>query len=105
MLTGYLILINAAAFLLMLADKQKARKKKWRIPEKVLLGFAVIGGSIGALAGMYTFRHKIKHLKFTIGIPVILSLQIVLAVCMMVGGGLFFRFYQEGCMSQNVRYS
>lgn len=80
MLTGYLILINAASFLLMLSDKQKARKKKWRIPEKVLIGSAVIGGSIGAIAGMYTFRHKTKHPKFTIGIPVILALQIVLAI-------------------------
>lgn len=80
MLTGYLILINAASFLLMLSDKQKARKKMWRIPEKVLIGSAVIGGSLGALAGMYTFRHKTKHLKFTIGIPVILALQIVLAI-------------------------
>ncbi|MBQ2784988.1 MAG: DUF1294 domain-containing protein [Oscillospiraceae bacterium] len=83
MLTGYLILINAAAFLLMLSDKQKARKKKWRIPEKVLIGAAVIGGSLGTLAGMYTFRHKTKHLKFNIGIPVILVLQIVLAVVLM----------------------
>ena len=80
MLTDYLILINAASFLLMLSDKQKARKKMWRIPEKVLIGSAVIGGSLGILAGMYTFRHKTKHLKFTIGIPVILALQIVLAV-------------------------
>lgn len=80
MLTGYLILINAASFLLMLSDKQKAGKKKWRIPEKVLIGSAVIGGSIGALAGMYTFRHKTKHQKFTIGIPVILALQIILAI-------------------------
>lgn len=80
MLTGYLILINAASFLLMLSDKQKARKKMWRIPEKVLIGSAVIGGSLGILAGMYTFRHKTKHLKFSIGIPVILALQIVLAI-------------------------
>ena len=80
MLTGYLILINAAAFLLMLLDKQKARKKKWRIPEKVLIGFAIIGGSLGTLAGMYTFRHKTKHPKFTIGIPVILALQIILPI-------------------------
>ena len=80
MLTGYLILINAAAFLLMLSDKQKARKKMWRIPEKVLIGSAVIGGSLGALAGMYAFRHKTKHLKFTMGIPVILVLQTVFAI-------------------------
>ena len=80
MLIIYLFLINAVAFFLMLADKQKAKKKKWRIPEATLIGSAIIGGSIGALAGMYTFRHKTKHPKFTIGIPVILVLQIALAL-------------------------
>ena len=80
MLPGYLILINAASFLLMLADKKKAKRNMWRIPEKVLLGTAVLGGSLGVLAGMYTFRHKTKHLKFTIGIPVILVSQIAIAV-------------------------
>ena len=79
LLTIYLILVNAVAFLLMLIDKQKAKKKKWRIPEATLMGSAAIGGSIGALAGMYTFRHKTKHPKFTIGVPVILVLQLVLA--------------------------
>ena len=80
LLTIYLILVNAIAFLLMLIDKQKAKKKKWRIPEATLMGSADIGGSIGALAGMYTFRHKTKHPKFTIGVPVILVLQLILAV-------------------------
>ena len=79
LLTIYLILVNAIAFLLMLIDKQKAKKKKWRIPEATLMGSAAIGGSIGALAGMYTFRHKTKHPKFTIGVPVILLLQLILA--------------------------
>lgn len=74
----YLLLINAIAFLLMLVDKQKARKNLWRIPEATLLGTALLGGSIGALAGMYTFRHKTRHIKFTLGIPAILILQIVL---------------------------
>ena len=78
LLTIYLILVNAVAFLLMLIDKQKAKKKKWRIPEATLIGSAAIGGSIGALAGMYTFRHKTKHPKFTVGIPVILILQLIL---------------------------
>lgn len=76
----YLILMNAAAFLLMLVDKQKAKKKKWRIPEATLMGVAALGGSVGALAGMYAFRHKTKHTKFTVGIPAILILQIALAV-------------------------
>ena len=72
----YLLIVNAAAFLLMLVDKQKARKKLWRIPESTLLLSAVLGGSIGSLAGMYTFRHKTKQLKFTLGVPAILILQI-----------------------------
>lgn len=73
----YLLIINAVAFLLMLVDKQNARKKLWRIPESTLLVTAAIGGSIGVLAGMYTFRHKTKHVKFTIGVPAILIAQIV----------------------------
>ena len=76
----YLILINAAAFVLMLADKLKAKRGAWRIPERVLIGSALLGGSVGALAGMYTFRHKTRHIQFTVGIPVILAVQIVLAI-------------------------
>lgn len=74
----YLLIINAAAFLLMLIDKQKAKKNRWRIPESTLMLSAVLGGSIGALAGMYSFRHKTKHLKFTLGIPAILLIQLIL---------------------------
>ena len=76
----YLLLINAAAFMLMLADKRKAIKNRWRIPERTLILSAAFGGSIGALLGMYTFRHKTKHLKFTLGIPAILIAQISLAI-------------------------
>ena len=78
----YLLLINALAFLLMLIDKIKAKKNLWRIPEKALILTAALGGSVGALTGMYLFRHKTKHLKFTIGIPVILALQIIGAICL-----------------------
>lgn len=79
----YLIIINAAAMLLMLADKLKAKRGAWRIPEATLMGAAVIGGSIGALTGMYLFRHKTKHIKFTLGLPLILILQILLAIFIM----------------------
>ncbi len=72
----YLLIINALGFLLMLIDKHKARKNKWRIPEATLMIVAALGGSIGSLLGMYTVRHKTKHPKFTIGIPVILVLQV-----------------------------
>ena len=76
----YLLLINAAAFILMLVDKIKATKNLWRIPERTLFGSALLGGSVGALLGMYTFRHKTKHLSFTLGMPSILIAQIALAI-------------------------
>ena len=79
----YLLIINAAGFLLMLVDKFKAKKNRWRIPEATLMTVALVGGSIGSLLGMYTVRHKTKHPKFTVGIPVILALQIVLVVILM----------------------
>lgn len=61
----------------MLIDKQKARRGAWRIPEATLMGVAVLGGSIGAIAGMRLFRHKTKHPKFYIGLPCILAAQII----------------------------
>lgn len=73
----YLVLINAVGLLIMLADKRKAIKRKWRIPEGTLLTVAAIGGSIGCLIGMRLFRHKTRHPRFTIGIPLILAAQIL----------------------------
>ena len=75
----YFLIINALGFLLMLVDKHKARKNKWRIPEATLMGVAALGGSIGSLLGMYTARHKTRHLKFTVGIPLILIAQLAVA--------------------------
>ncbi len=71
----YLLIINALGFALMLADKHKARKKRWRIPEATLMTVAAAGGSLGSLAAMYLVRHKTKHRKFTVGIPILLVLQ------------------------------
>ena len=82
-LSIYLSLINALALLLMLADKHKAKKKLWRIPEATLMTVAALGGSVGSLPGMYTVRHKTKHPKFTIGIPLLLALQIIAAIVVM----------------------
>ena len=79
-LLAYLVIINAAGFLIMLIDKRKAQKNLWRIPERTIMSVAVSGGSVGVLLGMYAFRHKTKHLKFTIGVPVILSVQILIAI-------------------------
>ena len=80
----YLAIINAISFILMLVDNYKARKNLWRIPEATLMGFAAAGGSIGALAGMYLVRHKTKHLKFTVGIPIFLFVHIVIAIWLIV---------------------
>lgn len=76
----YIIVINVVAFLLMGIDKLKAKKHKWRIPEATLFISSIAGGSIGALLGMYTFRHKTKHLTFVIGMPVILVCHIALVL-------------------------
>ena len=79
-LIPYLILVNAAAFLLMRIDKVKAKKNLWRIPERVLLGISAIGGSLGGLLGMQVFRHKTKHLRFAVGIPMMLAVHIALLI-------------------------
>lgn len=73
-----LLLLNAAAFLLMRIDKEKARRRRWRIPEATLFTLAALGGSPGILAGMYVFHHKTRHRSFTWGVPAILVLQIAL---------------------------
>ena len=74
----YLAAINVITFIMFGADKARAVKGKWRISEAALILAALLGGSIGALAGMRIFHHKTRHRKFTVGIPVILVLQIVL---------------------------
>ena len=82
-LYGYLFLINALSFLLMLLDKARAKKNLWRIPERVLLGICAAGGSLGGMLGMKLFRHKTKHPQFFIGIPVMLALHIVAMVMLL----------------------
>ena len=75
----YLTGINILTFLVFGIDKWKARRGKWRIPEATLIGMSIAGGSIGALLGMYLFRHKTQKRKFNLGIPAILLVQAVLA--------------------------
>ena len=72
----YLLAVNAVGFAVMLYDKYLARHNLWRIPETTLFGIAAVGGSVGCLVGMYTARHKTKHLSFTLGIPGILVAQV-----------------------------
>ena len=79
-LTIYLIAINIATFFVYGIDKWKARRSRWRIPESTLLTLAVLGGSIGAFIGMRTWHHKTMHNKFKYGVPLIINLQVVLAV-------------------------
>lgn len=74
----YLAAVNIITFIMFGADKARAVKGKWRISEAALILAALLGGSIGALAGMKIFNHKTRHRKFTVVIPVILVLQIVL---------------------------
>ena len=78
MLCIYLVVMNAAAFVMMGADKRRARKGRWRIPEKALFAAALAGGSAGAILGMQIFRHKTRHWYFVWGMPAIIALQLVL---------------------------
>ena len=77
---GYLLAVNITSFLLYGIDKYKAKKGRWRISEATLLLMAVIGGSIGAWVGMRIWHHKTMHKKFKYGIPLIIILQVALAV-------------------------
>lgn len=79
-LISYLIIINALGLFLMLLDKYKAIENLWRIPERTLLGVALVGGSLGALMGMYLFRHKTRHPVFSIGLPILLICHILLLI-------------------------
>ena len=80
----YLAVITLVTFAVFGIDKLKARKGAWRVPEATLMLLCAIGGSIGGLAGMYVFRHKTLHKKFTVGVPVILVIQIAIAVVIVV---------------------
>lgn len=76
----YFIIMNLIAFSLMGIDKYKAIHHKWRIPEKTLFMSAIIGGSIGSILGMYTFRHKTKHTTFVVGMPAIFIIQLAILI-------------------------
>lgn len=80
LLITYLILINALGICFMLADKIKARKNRWRIPEATLIGIALFGGSLGVIIGMRLFRHKTLHPKFSIGVPLVFALQLIAGI-------------------------
>ena len=77
----YLACINLTAVAVTVADKKRAERRKWRVPEKTLLLIAALGGSPGMLITMRIIRHKIRHRKFMLGIPAIMLLQAVLIFC------------------------
>lgn len=76
----YLAVMNVIGVAVMWSDKKRARLHRWRIPEKVLFGVSLLGGSAGTWAGMYLFRHKTKHWYFVVGMPLILVCQAALAI-------------------------
>ena len=80
LLIVYLVLINLLGYLLMGADKKRARRGGRRIPERTLLLIAALGGSAGVALGMAEFRHKTKHRRFAVGVPAMLVLQAALGV-------------------------
>ena len=84
-LMTYLAAVNVVAFAVYGADKRRAKKERRRVPEKTLFLLAAIGGSLGAWAGMYAFRHKTRHWYFVWGIPAILAAQMALAVWLAAG--------------------
>ena len=73
----YLIIINLIGFYVMWSDKRKAKKGRWRIPENTLFLITLLGGGIGTISGMYTFRHKTQKIAFVIGFPFITTLEII----------------------------
>ncbi len=76
----YLVVMNVLGVAVMWSDKRRARLHRWRIPEKVLFGVSLLGGSAGTWAGLYFFRHKTMHWYFVVGMPLILVCQAALAI-------------------------
>jgi len=76
----YLVVINIMTFIFYGEDKKRAVEQEWRISEKKLLWLTAVGGSVGALAGMKCFRHKIKKRKFMIGVPALFLLHVLIGI-------------------------
>ena len=81
---GYVVIMNVVGVVIMKADKERAKRGAYRIPEKTLFTVSILGGSIGTLVGMYLFRHKTKHWYFVVGMPLILVVHLVLFVYYLV---------------------
>ena len=83
----WVLALSMLYFVLMGVDKRKAKKHRWRVPEKAFFLIALVGGSPGAILGMYAFRHKTRHWYFKWGLPAILVAQLAL------GGWAYWRFF------------
>lgn len=79
-IVAYIIIINVITYIVYAYDKNQAKKHKWRVRESTLLFLAFAMGSVGALAAMYITIHKTKHKKFTIGVPLLLILNIIILI-------------------------
>lgn len=80
----YLFAINLITFVTMYVDKRKAKWGKWRIKESTLFMLVLLGGGIGGIAGMYTFRHKTQKMQFVIGFPAILIIEIICIIIFLI---------------------
>ena len=79
LLFGYLLLMSLVLFAFMGADKRRAKRRAWRIPERTLFWLAALGGGLGGVFGMLAFRHKTKHAAFCIGMPLLMVLNFAVA--------------------------
>lgn len=82
LITGVLVVMNLIGFIQMGLDKYRAVRSRWRIPERILIGTALLGGGIGSFLGMYAFRHKTKHLRFFVLLPFAALMDILLILKM-----------------------
>ncbi len=83
LIAAWFALISLIAVIVTVADKIKAKRGRWRVPEATLMGISVFGGSVAMLVTMIMIRHKTKHMKFMIGIPVVIILQIAAAIAVL----------------------
>ncbi|AIQ11165.1 MULTISPECIES: DUF1294 domain-containing protein [Paenibacillus] len=78
LVTLWFAVINIIGYMVMSEDKDKARSRRERVPEKTLFLLAAIGGALGVLTAMYRRRHKTRHMSFVIGIPLLLLLNVLI---------------------------
>lgn len=78
LLYRYLAIINGMTFIAFALDKRKAQKRKWRVPTETLMGLSLVGGAVGGFLAMHMFHHKTRQKKFSIGLPAMLIMQMIL---------------------------